>query len=64
MAGNDAALAASVHDGMDGDHAAVLEDADLAGGAVHLDGAAARGVGHAVEVAVDGDHAVAGDAAL
>jgi len=31
---------------------------------VHLDRAAAGGVGHAVEIAVDGDHAVLGDAAL
>ena len=31
---------------------------------MHLDHATARGVGHAVEIAIDGDHAVAGDAPL
>jgi len=64
MPGDDAALAAAVHHGMHGNDAAIFEDADLAGGAVHLDGPAPGGVGHAVEVAVDGDHAVPGDAAL
>ena len=43
---------------------AVLEDAHLVGRAVHLDDAPARAVGHAVEIAVDRDHAVAGDAPL
>src|ERR1019366_2296513 len=45
-------------------HAAVFEDADLVGGAVHLDRPAPRRVGHAVEIAINGDHAVLGDAAL
>ena len=41
-----------------------LENAHLGGGVVHLDDAAARAVWHAVEVAVDRDHAVTGDATL
>ena len=43
---------------------AVLENAHLTGRAVHFDHPTACGVGHAVEIAVDGDHAVAGDAPL
>jgi len=62
--GDDAALAAAVQDRVDGDDLAVLEDAQLMGGAVHLDRAPARGVGHAVKVAVHGHHAVPGDAPL
>jgi hypothetical protein len=37
---------------------------DLTSGAVHLDGTAACCVGHAIEIAVDRDHAIAGDAPL
>ena len=36
--GHDAALAAALNDGMDGDDRALLQDADLVGGAVDLDG--------------------------
>jgi len=61
---DDPALAAAVEDGVDGDDLARLQDAHLVGHAVHLDGAPARGVGHAVEIAVHGHHAVAGDAPL
>ena len=39
-------------------------NADLASGAVHLDRTAACCVGHAIEIAVDRDLAVAGDAPL
>ena len=53
----------SMH-GMDGNDVARLENAHLVGDAVHLDDAPARAVRHAVEVAVDRDHAVTGDAAL
>jgi len=60
VSGADAALAAAIQDGMDGDNAALLQDAHLVGHAVHLDRAPRR-VGHAVEGAVHGDHAVAGD---
>ena len=61
MAGDDAALAAAVEHGVDGDHTALLEDADLGRGAVNLDGAAPGRIGYAVEVAVYRDHTVAGD---
>ena len=64
MAGEDAPLAASIHDGMHGNDVTRLENAHLVGGVVHLDGAPARAVRHAVEVAVDRDHAVTGDAAF
>ena len=60
----DAALATPFQDGMDGDEPILLEDADLTSGAVHLDRTAACRVGHAIEIAVDRDHAVAGDAPL
>src|SRR4029077_16689638 len=60
----DTALATPFQDGMDGDQPILLEDADLASGAVHLDGPAACCVGHAIEIAVDRDHAVAGNAPL
>ena len=49
---------------MGGDQRAVLEDADLVGQGVHLDHAPAGGVGHAVEVAADADHALARDPPL
>ena len=64
MPRGDAALAAAVDHGVHGDDSALLEDPDLVGGAVHLDGAPPGRVGHAVEVAIDGDHAVLSDAAL
>ena len=43
---------------------AVLEDADLRSRAVHLDHAPAHGVRHAIEIAVERDHAIAGDPPL
>ena len=43
---------------------AVLEDLDLGGGDLHLDGTAAGAVGDGVEIAADRDHALVGDAAL
>jgi hypothetical protein len=49
---------------MDGDDLAVLEEADLRGRAMHLDHAPAGGIGHAVQIAAERDHAVAGDAPL
>jgi NAD(P)-dependent dehydrogenase (short-subunit alcohol dehydrogenase family) len=64
MPGGDATLAAALHHGVDGDHRPLLQDADLNCGAVHLDRATPCGVRHAVEVAVDRDHAVLGDTAL
>ena len=64
MTGEDAPLAASILHGMDGNDVTRLENAHLGGGVVHLDDAAARAVWHAVEVAVDRDHAVTGDATL
>jgi hypothetical protein len=64
MAGDDAALATAVQDGMGGDDATLLEDANLVGHAVHFDRATAHGVRHAVEIAVHGHHAVTGDAPL
>ena len=50
--------------GMGGDQLAVLQDVDLGGGDLDLDGTAAGAVGHGVEIAADRDHALAGDAAL
>src|SRR5690349_24275933 len=49
---------------MNGNDMATLENAHLVGGVMHLDNAAARAVRHAVEVAIDRDHAVAGNATL
>jgi hypothetical protein len=57
----DAALAAAFHHLMHGDDLARLEDAQLMGQAVCLDDAAESGIVHAVEIAVDRDHAIAGD---
>ena len=64
MPGDDAALAAALQHRMDRDHPRVFQDAHLAGGGVHLHRPPASGVGHAVEIAADRDHAVAGDAPL
>ena len=60
----DAALTTTVDHGMDGNDCPLLKDADLVGRAVHFDRATTGRVGHAVEVAIDRDHAVLGDAAL
>ena len=64
MAGSDPALVAAFQHGMGGNQLAVLEDADLVGQGVHLDHAPAGGIGHAVEVAADADHALARDPPL
>ena len=60
----DAAPAAAVEHGMGGDEPAILDDPDLGGGDLDLDGAPPRPVGNGVEVAADRDHALVGDAAL
>ena len=57
-----AALVTAFEHGMTGDQLASLEDLDLVGERVHLEDASAGGVGHAVEVAADADHALVGDA--
>jgi hypothetical protein len=59
-----APLPASIQDGVNRNDVAGLENAHLVGGVVYLDGAPARTVRHAVEVAVDRDHAVTSDAAF
>ena len=64
MPGRDAALAAAFEDGMHRNQLALLENAQLVGHAVHLDDAPPGGIGHAVEIALDRDHAVAGDPPL
>src|ERR1700741_380968 len=47
---------------MNGNDLTCLENAHLVGRVMHLDDAASSAVRHAVEVAIDGDHAIAGDA--
>ena len=64
MVGIDAAPVFALENRVNGEESAVLEDADLARMALHLDDALSRGVGHAVEVAADRDHAFVTDAAL
>jgi hypothetical protein len=64
VSGDDATLTAAIQDGMNGDDGAVLENANLVGGAVHFDRSPTRAVWHAVEIAVDRNHAIAGDASL
>ena len=64
MTAGNQALSASLEHGMGGDLTPLLEDVHLAGQRMHLDGAFAGAVGHAVEIAADGDHAVTGDAPL
>ena len=59
-----AALVAALEHGMAGDQLAGLEDLDLVGERMHLEDAPAGGVGHAVVVAADADHALVGDAPL
>ena len=49
---------------MHGDDLVGLENAHLMGRVVHLDDTSSRAVRHAVEVAVDGNHAVTSDAAF
>ena len=62
MAGQNAPLSASIHDRMDSDDLTFLEDAYLLCRVVNLDDTASSAVRHAVKVAIDGDHAVTGDA--
>ena len=64
MAGDDATLAADIQHRMNGNDGAILENANLVGGAVYFDCPLTRAVRHAVEIAVDRDHAVTGDASL
>ena len=60
----DPALVAALQHGMGANQLALLEDADLISQGVDLDHAPAGGIGHAVEVAADTDHAVARDPPL
>ncbi len=64
MARRDTALVAAFQDGMSGDQRAVIEDADLVGQRMHLDGSAPGRIRDAVKIAADADHALARDAAL
>ncbi len=64
MTRDDAALTAAIQHRMNGDDGAILKNADLVGSAVHFDHSPTRAVRHAVEIAVDGDHAVARNASL
>ena len=64
MTGVDAPLTTPIQDRMNGNDMTSLENAHLVGGVMYLDNAAARAVRHAVEVAIDRDHAVAGNATL
>ena len=63
-AGSTRSPAAPFEDRMGGDQRALFEDADLVGERVHLDHAPPGGVGDAVEIAADRDHAFVGDPAL
>jgi len=49
---------------MSGNDGAILENANLVGRAVYFDCPPTRAVRHAVEIAVDGNHAIAGDTSL
>ena len=64
MAGHDAALTATVQDRMSGNDGTIFEDANLSGRAVHFNCPPPRAVRHAVEIAVDRDHAITRDAPL
>src|SRR5689334_3664606 len=64
MPGYDAPLAAAVEHRMYGNNAALLENAHLVGGAVHFNGAPAHGIGYAVEITSNRDHAVPADTSL
>ena len=58
MTGRDAALVAAFEHGMAGDQLAGFVDPDLIGERMHLEDTPAGGVGHAVIVAADADHAL------
>jgi hypothetical protein len=62
VSGIDAALVLALEHGVRGDQRAILEDAHLAGMALHVQDALSGGVGHAVEIAPDANHALAADA--
>lgn len=64
VTGRDAPLIAAFEHGMNGDGSTVLEDADLVGEDLNLHRAATRGVGDAVEIAADADHALVRDTPL
>ena len=64
LTSNDATLTAAIQDGMNGDDGTVLENANLVGGAVYFHCPPTCAVRHAVEIAVDRDHAIARDASL
>ena len=57
------ALVPTFEHGMAGDQLTHLKDLDLVGERMHLEDASTGGVGHAVEVAADADHALMGLAA-
>lgn len=64
MSGRDAPLMRPFENGMSGDQKAILEDTDLFGQRMHLDGPAFGRVGNGIEVAADADHALTTDAPL
>ena len=64
VGGFQASQVAALEDRMGRDGGAVLEDEHLARVDLHVEHAGSRVVGHAVQVAADGHHAVAGDPAL
>jgi hypothetical protein len=64
MTGRDTAFSAPFERWMDRHQTTGIVDPDLVGKRLHLDHAAARAVGDAVEVAVDGDQPVVGDTTL
>ena len=57
-------LATTFERHMCGDKFAILEDADSVSQDMHVEHAPARGVGNAVEIAADADHALMGGAAF
>ena len=64
MTRRDVALVAAFEHGMAGDQLAGLVDLDFVGERLHLEDAPPGGVGHAVVVAADADHALVGDPPL
>lgn len=64
MALGDAASATALEHGMGGDEPALLQDVDLGGSDLDLDGSPARAVRDGVEIAADRNHTLVGDASL
>src|SRR5215212_10133327 len=64
MATRDTVLATPLQHGVDRDELSILQDAHFVGELMHLDSPPACAVGHAVEIASDRYHAVAGDTAV